>query len=110
MTNFCMTFSSINKSLSVVQKYLAGQCLFVIIPLSHGRDDSVDQSTDAVCGSNLPGPFHALSTPTEEYCETSMARYGSVRLGTARHGSARLGTARYGSARLSPGHAHFWGW
>ena len=52
-------------------------CLFVIIPLSHGRDDSVDQSMHSVCSSNLPGPVQALSTPTEEYCETRMAQSGS---------------------------------
>ena len=48
--------------------------LFVIIHLSHGSDDSVDQSTDGVCSSNLPTPFQALSTPTE-----GTAQYGSVR-------------------------------
>ena len=32
-------------------------CLLVIIPLSHQSDDSVDQSTDSVCSSNLPDPF-----------------------------------------------------
>ena len=55
-------------------------CFFVIIPLSHGRDDSADQSTDGVCSWNLPGPFQALSTPTEECCETSTAEYGTVRV------------------------------
>ena len=29
------------------------------IPLSHGSDDSVDQSTDGVCSSNLLAPFQA---------------------------------------------------
>ena len=42
--------------------------------VSHGRDDAVDQSMDGVCSSNLPGPFQALSTPTE-----GTAQYGSVR-------------------------------
>ena len=32
--------------------------LFVIIPLSHGRVDTVDQSVDGVCSSNLPATFH----------------------------------------------------
>ena len=53
-------------------------CLFAIIPLSHGSDDSVTQSMDGVCSSNLPARFQALSTPTEEYCKTSTAHCGSV--------------------------------
>ena len=57
-----------NKAFAVVQKYLAAT-VFFSIPLLHGSDDSVDQSTDGVC-----------STPTEEYCETSTVQYGSVRI------------------------------
>ena len=58
--NFC-AFSSIKEAFA--EKYLTGT-VFVIIPLSHGSD-SVDQSTDGGCSSNLPGPFQALSTSTE---------------------------------------------
>ena len=61
------------------QKYLAGT-VFVIIPLMHGSDDSVDHSTDGVCSSILSAPFQGLSTPTEEHCETSIAQYSSVRI------------------------------
>ena len=46
-------FSSINKTFAIVQKYLAGT-VFVIIPLTHGSADTVDQSTDGVCSLNLP--------------------------------------------------------
>ena len=52
--NFCATFSSIKEAFAVVQKYLTGT-----------DSDSVDQSTDGGCSSNLPGPFQALSTSTE---------------------------------------------
>ena len=58
-------------------------CLFVIIPLLHESDDSVVQSMDGVCSSNLLPPFQTSQrtqrTPTEEYCEMSMAHQSSVR-------------------------------
>ena len=53
----------------------------VIIPLSHGRDNYVDQSTDG--SSNLPGPFQTSQYPNGEVPRDDC------------------------SIRLSPGHAHF---
>ena len=60
-------------------------CVFVI-PLAHGSAESVDQSTDGVCSSNLPVPFQGLSTPTEEYSKTNTKQCGfpySTRSGIA---------------------------
>ena len=51
-------------------------CLFGIIPLSQGSADSVDQSTDGVCRSNLPPPFQASQYPNGVLRD----EYGSVRL------------------------------
>ena len=51
--------------------------LFVRIPLSHGTDGSVDQSTDGVCSSNLPAPFHASQYPNGGVL---WEEYGSERL------------------------------
>ena len=65
------------------QKHLTDS-VFVIIP---GKCDCVDQSTDSVCSSNLPAPFHASQYPN-----------GGVQ------------RDEYGSMRLSPGHAHPWRW
>ena len=49
-------------------------CLSVIIPLSHGSDDTVDQSTDGVCSSNLPAPFQASQHPNGRVLEKSVKR------------------------------------
>ena len=51
-------------------------CLFVINPVSHRSDDSVDQSTDGVCSWNLLAPF-----PSSWYPNGGALRdkYGSVR-------------------------------
>ena len=57
MANFCATFSSINKALAVVQKYLAENVFVCYYCLVARKCDSVNQSTDSVCSSNLPGPF-----------------------------------------------------
>ena len=56
-----LTFSSINKAFAGNTSQVL--CLFVIIPLSHGSDDSVDQSTDGVCSSNLLAPFQTSQYP-----------------------------------------------
>ena len=51
--------------------------LFVIIPLSHGSAIlSTNQRTVCVA-QTCRHPLRRLSTPTEEYSETSMAQYGS---------------------------------
>ena len=84
--NFCVTFSSINYAFAVVQKYLAGT-VFVCYYHPVARNHSVDQSTDSVCSSNLPGPF-----------QESQYLNGVVLWD------------EYGSIRLSLGHAHFWQW
>ena len=57
-------------------------CLFVIIPLSH-RSDSVNQTRDGVCSSNLPGHFQA-----PQYLNGVILRY------------------EYGSIGLCPGYSH----
>ena len=100
--NFCANFCA-NKAFAVLLPFFAVLlpfvsrntlrvlCLFVINPLSHGSDDSVDQSTDGMCSSNLH-PFRRLSTPTEEYCETSTAQYGSIRV-TATFGGGNANRA-----------------
>ena len=62
-------------------------CFFVIIPLSHGSDNSVDQSTDSVCSSNLLVPFQ-----TSQYPNGGVLR------------------DEYGSSRLRSDPAHFWRW
>ena len=62
-------------------------CLFVIIPLSHGSADSVDQLMDSVCSSNLPAISGTLSG--SQYPNGGVLR------------------DEYGSVRLSLGHAHF---
>ena len=60
--NFCAPFSSINKAFTVSRNTPWLLCVFVIIPLSHGSAESVDQSTESVCRSNLLVPFQGLST------------------------------------------------
>ena len=49
--------------------------------------DSVDQSTDGVCGSNLPAPFQESQYPNGEVLRDE-----------------------YNLIRLSPDQAHFWQW
>ena len=56
--NFSATFSSISEAFAVVQKYLADN-VFVYYPPVSRKGDTVDQSTDGVCSSNLPAPFQA---------------------------------------------------
>ena len=63
-----MTFSSI-KSFCCSEEP-RGCCLIVIIRLSHGSDDSVDQSTDGVCSSYLPVLHRILRT---EKCDPNGA-------------------------------------
>ena len=52
-------------------------CVFVIIPLSHGSAESVDQSMDGVCRSNLPVPFQTSQSPNGGVLRDEC---GSVRL------------------------------
>ena len=61
-------------------------CLFVIITLSHGSADSVDQSTDGVCRSNLPAVPGTLSGSQSQLRSTARG----VRRSAAQSGSRPL--------------------
>ena len=54
--------------------------MFVFIPLPHGGDDSVVQSTDGVCSSTFGHPFRLLGIPEEEYRKIVMAQRRSALL------------------------------
>ena len=55
-------------------------CLFVFIPLSHGSAILSTNQQTACVARTCWHPYRRLSTPTEEYCETSTAQYVSVRI------------------------------
>ncbi|CAL8316713.1 unnamed protein product [Gadus morhua 'NCC'] len=55
--------------------------------MSPGSNDSVDQSRDSACSSNLPAPFQASQYPNGGVLETSAKQ---VRLSTAQSGSRPL--------------------
>ena len=60
------------RSFRQVQKYLVDNVFVCYYPPVSRKCNSVDQSTDAVCSSNLPVPFQA-----SQYGETSTAQPGS---------------------------------
>ena len=66
---------------------LCGYCVCLLLSPSQGTDDSVVQTTDGVCSSNLLAPFQ-----TSQYPNGGVLR------------------DEYGSSRLSPDPTHFWRW
>ena len=76
--------------------------LFVIIPLSQG---SAILSTNQRTARSCWHPFRRLSTPTEEYCETSTAQYGSFRV-TSTFGSGNL--IRAATLQTEPTRTPWW--
>ena len=54
--------------------------MFVILPLSHGSAIISTNQRTACVARTCQHPFRHLSNPTEEYCETGTAQYGSVRV------------------------------
>ncbi|CAL8310415.1 unnamed protein product [Boreogadus saida] len=69
-------------TLIVCSSYTANLAAYLTVSrMDHAiRDDSVDQSTEGLCSSNLPAPFQVSQYPNGDECGTSTAQYGSVRV------------------------------
>ena len=72
----CATFSSIYKAFA--ENTLRVLCLLVFIPLPHGSDDSVDQSTDSGCSSTFSAPFQTAWDPNGVVPKIGAVQRGST--------------------------------
>ena len=80
-------------------------CLSIIIPLPHGSAILLTYQQTACVARTCRHPCRHLSTPTEEYCETSTAPYGSDRISPTCH----IGNAsRAAPLRTEPTRTLWW--